>query len=320
MKTKNSLISIIVIILLCSVGTIIIRNYSNCIYDTKIKDWPYNAINFVGVKSLKPTPIKVAIIDTGIDISLPCFKGINIKCINIVDEKGIENQHGNIVSSIICNNDILKLDNIINKTTFYMIKIGSDKDIKLESLIKGIKTAIELKVDIINISLGVYQDNTEMKKFINEALNENIIIVCASGNDSAKQYLYPASYEGVISVSSVDVNNQYLLHNNVNDRITVCAPGEKIPTQIYDNKNKSYIQVYGTSGSAAILTSVVILLKNINPRLDSNDIIDIIKNTSKKLDKEAKDEYYGYGLIDFKKAVLYTKSHILYKMQDIIKF
>jgi len=133
-----------------------------------------------------------------------------------------------------------------------------------------------------------------------------------SGNDATKQYLYPASYKGVISVASVDDQNNYLINHNSNDRILVSAPGYKIPTNIYDLTTEKYLTIDGTSASTAFLTSLIIALKNIDPNLTTNDLLNIIKKTSLDIGDHGKDNDYGYGLINFKGAVIYNRNHIVF--------
>lgn len=297
--------------------TFVFYNYKSQIYHYDDLEYPYDKLNLIGIKNPKTNNMKVAIIDTGIDLHQPCFKNFNIESYQTSHEAKDENNHGTLVIGTICNSRFI--ENIKNKITFYSIDIGNDNNVvSLDSLISGIKKAIELKADIINISLGIYNDVSEIENLIDKAVRNKIIIVCSAGNNATNQYVYPAAYSGVISVSSIDQNNIYMLNNNFNDKITICLPGEKVNTGIYDKKSKSIILGNGTSSSAAMFTSIAIVLKNENPNLDYHTLVEIIKNTAVDLGKKGNDEYYGYGLMNFKDAIMYIKNPILYILSKAI--
>ncbi|MDO7202990.1 S8 family serine peptidase [Paraclostridium bifermentans] len=59
------------------------------------------------------------------------------------------------------------------------------------------------------MSLGGYIDDENLHKAIRKAASNNILVVCAAGNDgdnnsSTNEYSYPAAYSEVISVGAVD--------------------------------------------------------------------------------------------------------------------
>ncbi len=284
-----------------------LSNHKNKMATYKINnlEWPYQNINYCGTK-ISHKRLKIAIIDTGIDKS--AFKALNIKEYNI-DSTKFDNQksmHGTLISSIICNNSLIKDNNLLKTLEFISIKVGDDDNIIINSLVKGINLAVSLNADIVNLSVGTYKNSPDLEKAITGGIKKGVIFVCASGNDATNQYLYPASYNGVISVSSTDANNNYLANNNRNNKIIMAAPGEKIPTYINNKKYQKYLD--GSSPSTAIVTDVIIILKEIKDTLKADDIIDIFKKSCRDLGEKGKDNYYGYGIVDFKTAILYTNN------------
>ena len=282
--------------------------------------WPYNSINYIKLKKQNNKQhIRVAIIDTGIDMSQKCFNGFKINYHDIYNNnQNIEdNIHGTMVTGIICTSRIISDSTLKDYLTLDVIRIGSDKSININSLIDGIKKAIELEDNIINISLGTYKNNIELNKVIQEAIKKDIIIICSSGDDSTRQYLFPASYDGVISVMSTDANNIPLLNNNINDKITICAPGENIPTGIFIDPNKELL-ANGSSSSAALVTSTVIMLKSIDSKLDSEKIRKIMNNTSTIIDGRLQDAPIPLKTLNYNKAALNTKNPFLYYLYNII--
>ncbi|WP_407669145.1 S8 family serine peptidase [Paenibacillus algicola] len=56
---------------------------------------------------------------------------------------------------------------------------------------------------------------------LKKAIDSGIIIITSAGNDMTKQDLYPSVYLGVITVTSLDKENNHLYTNNFNDHLTV---------------------------------------------------------------------------------------------------
>lgn len=260
-------------------------------------NWPYNDMKYFEIKKSKIMSLKIAIIDSGIDITQPCFNGINIVNVDLTKNNNRKDIHGTMIGGIICNSILLHIKNekIMESIKFYSYDVGEDNKIDNELLIRGIENAIEIEADIINLSVGTYNDFEELKSKINEAIKKGIIVVCSAGNDFSNRYLYPASYNEVISVSSIDMGNEFLYSNNINDQIVVCAPGEKIETYISD---------------AAII-------KCVNPQISNYEFLDMLKANSIDLGKKGKDSYYGYGLINFKNMYL-SSNNFFYRYYNKI--
>ncbi len=127
---------------------------------------------------------------------------------------------------------------------------------------------------------------------INMLADMGIIIVAAAGNGNigtscnVNQYAYPASYENVISVSSVGEDNRHLdmytqgSHTH-NDKVSLCAPGYSV---LSTAPNSQYARSTGTSLASPIVAGTVALLLNINPCLDHDDILQILEDSADPID------------------------------------
>lgn len=260
------------------------NRYKDTFYNSDSNLFPYNQISYVNLNDnyTNIAKLNIAILDTGFDKTQTYSRYQNVHYDNITNSQDNYNDvHGSAITDIILNSEITK--NLFKCLNFYIIRVGSDKDINVNDLTKGVEMAIDLKADIINISLGTYEDNKLLKESITKALSKNIVVVCSAGNDYTKKYLYPASYEGVISVSSVDNNGIALLNNNFNDRVTLSAPREQIPTHIKD-KNGAEVKETGSSPACALVTDIIIALKSINNKLTSDDIRKVFQLTCSKSD------------------------------------
>ncbi|PMC34129.1 hypothetical protein CJ195_24535 [Bacillus sp. UMB0899] len=196
---------------------------------------------------LKGENVKIAVLDTGIDLEHKDLKVIASQ--NFVDEENLDdpsaadvNGHGTKISGIIgAKENNFGLLGIAPNSDLYVGKVSNDLGYaKSSDLIKGIQWAIEQKVDIINISLEFYEDNPDLHKVIKEAYNNNIIMVASSGNqddpNKERKVAFPAAYEEVISVGMLDEEGKLSENGFEDSKIDVYGPGEDIASTFLDDK------------------------------------------------------------------------------------
>ena len=120
--------------------------------------------------------LKVAIIDSGIDLNNPYFNKYSVKSYTYENEDFIEcfedntmgNPHGTQVASL-----ILKECNHIDLISVKILNENNKSSLK--KLIKAIEFCIEQKVNIINFSLGIVTDRkkcSELEKICEKTKNK----------------------------------------------------------------------------------------------------------------------------------------------------
>jgi len=170
---------------------------------------------------------------------------------------------------------------------------GNTKDI-----IEGIKYAIKMGVDIINLSLAGSGEDQLLREAIQEAVAQGIVVVAAAGN-SGGSVKYPAAFPEVIAVGSINSDNQLSDFSCYGFEMELVAPGEKIiSTSGYMRDNGSlhsgYYNMSGTSMATPYVSGIAALLK----ASGQTDIRNVLKRTAVDLGNEGLDERFGYGLID----------------------
>lgn len=108
---------------------------------------------------------------------------------------------------------ITLLDSIGTNLEFYNMTVLNQKKIgKLSFLKNALRTAIELDVDIINLSLGIENSviDSELESFLKTCDEKKIILVTTSSNLGKNNYLM--SYDNIISIQRKDnVSKSFLL-------------------------------------------------------------------------------------------------------------
>ena len=179
--------------------------------------------------------------------------------------------------------------------------------------------------DIINLSLGGSGNSVMLENAINDARNAGLIIVAAAGNGSSNQPSYPASYDGVISVSAVGFDKALAPYSSYGSSVDVTAPGgdmsvdlngdgfvDGILSTVADDSSGTRKAVYkryqGTSMASPHVAGVIALMKSVYPALTLDDVDSLIVAGQITEDISGdgelnRNDNYGYGLIDALKAV-----------------
>lgn len=215
----------------------------------------------------------VAVIDSGCDINHESLKSNIAGVRNFTDEDGKNPNivtdrvgHGTHVSGIIAANGNNKtIIGVAPRTNLYIYKaIDKSGSGKVSWVVNAVNYAVSQKVDIISMSLGMPNNNPKLEKAIKSAVNNNILVVCAAGNEgdgnyNAFEYSYPAAYVDVISVGAVDRKGIPANFSNSNLVIDLVAPGVDI---VSTYPNNQFASLSGTSMAAPHVTGSLALLKN----------------------------------------------------------
>ncbi|UED82060.1 S8 family serine peptidase [Lysinibacillus sp. CD3-6] len=246
-------------------------------------------------------PVKIAILDSGInkehsdlqDVDFIEYNAISKKKEKVHDDYG----HGTAIAGIIAAKGG-KVKGILANPIIYDVKvINENGEAKLDTVIEGINWSIKNEVDIINISFGFINDRKDLKIAIEEAIKSGIIIIAAAGNTMGISVDYPAKYDGVLSIASLDENLKIDSYSAI-DKVDYSAPGVDI---LSTNKDGDYELFSGTSFATAYATGIIAsILKQENIE-EKKDLLDVIGNYIVNI---GNDKGYGKGLLTLNKNIL----------------
>ena len=147
-------------------------------------------------------------------------------------------------------------------------------------------------------------------------------MVAAAGNNGKNELFYPASYNGVISVSAVDMLGQRAPYSNFSSRVDVAAPGGDMSADLDTNNfpdgvlslvgNDStgtlkydYWFMNGTSMASPHMAGVVALMRAVCPTMTPAQLDTLLSGgtITSDLGAAGRDDVFGYGLIDAFAAV-----------------
>ncbi len=247
--------------------------------------------------------VRVAVIDSGItlhdDLANIIERKNYIESDTSVDDSA---NHGTIVAGIIsASDDNTGILGVAPGALLISLKCFSSQKTNYSYIVKAIYDAVDVyDCDVINLSLGISSDKADFKSAVEYALSKGVTVTAACGNGANGDYFYPASYDGVFSVSAVDKNGTVSSKTQHNDQVTLAAPGMSIYSTTsngsYGSKSGSSFAVPFVSGAAAVLLSL-------DRSLTPEKIYNILTETAVDAGNPGYDEYYGYGILNLGNAV-----------------
>jgi len=204
------------------------------------------------------------------------------------DNKG----HGtHIAGTIAASDNTIGIVGIAPKAETYIVRVFdddrnfygfSDGTAYSTDLIAAATICKEWGADVINASLGGTSYNRVEEDFFKSLYHDHgILTVAASGNGGDDQNVYPAAYEGVLSVGAVDESLDMAAFSTFDPSTTdVLAPGVDILSTFKDN---IYATFSGTSMAAPHATgALALMLSYINAariNIGRQDIFKVLKHT-----------------------------------------
>lgn len=198
----------------------------------------------------KREPIKIAVLDSGIDYKLPDLAHHVLSSIDL-SRGGTghwdHNGHGTHVSGII-------VRNAPQDVGLYNMKIAEDSGILWASrLVQGIELAVSLKVDIINMSCVTPSGTRELEKAVKEAKSAGVLMIAASGNLNKGNRLYPGCYPEVLGVGATYYDGKIWELTNLAPWVDLLAPGVDV-TSLAPREGTA--KKSGTSMAAAFISGI----------------------------------------------------------------
>ena len=176
------------------------------------------------------------------------------------------------------------------------LKITDGQTVKISALCRAIYGAVDdFSCDVLNLSLGVTTDYRSLKEAVSYAEEHGVVVVSAVGNGGGRARYYPALYDTVIGVGSVDSSGMIYYRSNHNEGVYVTAPGVDVRTT---TSSGGYTTSTGTSFAVPQVTAAAAVLRGIDDRLTPKQIRELIAETADDRGAEGYDEYYGHGVLN----------------------
>lgn len=264
----------------------------------------------------KGAGVTVAVIDTGVDGSVPDLTGVVIGGTDVsgvgspdgqtpvgTDDKG----HGTMVASMLAGHGhgsgagvlgVAPQAKILSVSVGFGVgSIDSDAQIA-----QGVRWAVDHGANIINMSLtrNTLDWPPSWDDAFLYAMEHNVIIVAAAGNrgSGTTEVGAPATMPGVVVVAGVDRNgNASFDASSQGITLSVAAPSEDL---VGAAPGGAYFSWAGTSGAAPLVAGLLALIAASHPGLSAGNIINRLTATATPKGSQIA---YGSGLFNAAAAV-----------------
>ncbi len=249
--------------------------------------------------------VKVAVVDTGIDLSHPDLSA-NIKggynAINPSKSAKDDNGHGtHVAGTIAAIDNEIGVIGVAPQADLYAVKVLDRRGSGwVSDIIEGLDWAVANDIDVINMSLGLSSDLAAFAAAIDRVDAAGIVQVAAAGNDSGGPVIYPAAYPQVIAVSAVDAADGLAYFSSVGPEVDLAAPGVAIPSTY---KGGSYRDFSGTSMASPHVAGSAALVLSARGPLTPAQVKTWLTSTADSLAGLTAAEQ-GSGLVDAEEAAL----------------
>lgn len=262
-------------------------------------------------------PVRVAVIDSGIDAGHPELAGKIVAAKSFVggsarqDEQG----HGTFVAGLIAAavNNAEGIAGLAPSAELLVAKVvTADRNISVEAEAKAIRWAVDNGAQVINMSLGGVRDPLDSDRdtfsplesaAIAYAVSKGVVVVAAVGNSDQAPEIpwryasYPAALPHVLGVSALARDGQAPVFSN-RDAIynDIAAPGEEILSTLpraltaqspacleqgYSSCGpEEYRQAEGTSFAAPQVSAAAAMLLAVRPSLRPEQVTALLERSA----------------------------------------
>jgi hypothetical protein len=269
--------------------------------------------------------VKVAVVDTGINASLPEFAGrIDPASQDVAANRGIvDNQgHGSMVSGIIAaNRDGLYMQGVAYQATILSLNVGDPAGCKPGTSDCFFDSALPVAIDlartngakIINMSFGDEEGMpAETFDAVRRAVEAGIIVVMSAGNSGTAQ---PNSF-ALKNVQDAGSTGLFIIAGSMDANRVISSFSDRAGTGIGANHYLTalgrgnatvnhlgaHVNVNGTSFSAPTIVGAAALLAGAFPNLTGAQIVELLLKTADDAGAPGTDPIYGRGILNIDRA------------------
>ncbi len=176
-------------------------------------------------------PVRVAVLDTGLDFSHPDLPAPVLSQSFVAGETIDDGyQHGSHVSgTILAVNNSIGVVGVAPQASLMTGKVLDNQGVGAWSdVAAGVSWAVANGAKVINMSLGGTGGSIALHQACDAALGAGVLVVAAAGNDGDTTIEYPGGYPSVMAVAAVDQNRARAYFSNQGPHVSVAAPGVSV--------------------------------------------------------------------------------------------
>lgn len=261
--------------------------------------------------------VTVAVVDSGVDADHPqlqgkVFPGADFFLVGDLPGNFDCVSHGTAAASIIAASPVTGVGfrGVAPDARILPVRItdrelndsGAATPINPGVVADGIRYAADSGAKVINLSLSGYGDFPAIRDAVAYARSRDVLLVAAVGNrdDQGAVPSFPASYDGVLGVGSVNIEGVRAQGSQVGPYVDLVAPGQDV---VAASRVAGHHYWAGTSFAAPFVSGVAALVRAAHPNLTAQQVADRLVATADPAPGGKNSLEYGAGIVDPYRAV-----------------
>lgn len=263
-------------------------------------------VSHAWLQTMGKESVLLAVVDSGVNAQHPDLQGrvhAGYDFVNEDADAADDHGHGTHIAGILAanaNNNI-GIAGVCPQCTILPVKVLNRQNSGTwADVTAGVLYAVDAGAQVINLSLGGYNDTQVMRDAVAYATSKGVLVVAAAGNGKTDAPNYPAAIPQVLSVAATRSDDTRWSLSNYGEWVDIAAPGYTIFSTHSDlnNDRQGYAYMTGTSMATPHVAGLAGLLLSQNPAWSPDDLIQIITSTAKDLGQAGKDVEFGFGRVD----------------------
>lgn len=246
------------------------------------------AWRLAGQRPTSQRPVRVAILDSGVDLHHPGLSGLLGPGMNLLspgDPPADDHGHGTHVAGIIASAsgawwaEVQRPPGLVIHPVKIFDRTGFGR---IGDIVRGLQWCVEQQIEIVNLSFGTdLKTSRALERAIQDLSNRGILLVGAAGNDGRRDEVdFPGRYPEVLAVAATTRTDRLAAFSSSGPEVDAVAPGAGVLSLA---PGGGYIRMSGTSMAAPHVTAAAALLLGLEPNLTDLAIRRRIRETAEWL-------------------------------------
>lgn len=289
------------------------------------QQWGLRSIRWFDTEPLPDASgVKVAVLDTGVDMNHPDLKNVVQTYIHEGAAADDVVGHGTHVAGVIS----AEMNNKVGITGVCQCDLSvwkifddepdpDDGEYYVDDVMyqRALNAARNSGMRVVNLSIGGTFRNPTEEFLFRRLVNAGVTVVAAMGNEfqEGNPVEFPGAFPGVIAVGAVGKTNRRAAFSNTGKHIAIVAPGIKVlstlplaPSAARDAGETGFAFWDGTSMATPHVAAAAALVLARYPDLSPRGVFERLTSTAVKVSAMGGKKFtneYGHGLLDVRSAV-----------------
>ncbi|WP_405794179.1 S8 family serine peptidase [Streptomyces sp. NBC_01506] len=280
--------------------------------DTQSKQWYLDAMRAEEIwKSTTGEGIKIALIDTGVNVSIPSLKGQVLKGLDATETDGTTDDydgHGTTLAELMVGTGAGGgLKGLAPGAKIIPMRMANEEfekkhESKTFDNANAIREAADSDAEIISMSFTGEFLSSQENEAVKYAHGKGKLLFAGVGNTGNKDNKpgYPANYPEVVGVAASDRDGQVADYSQHGDFVDIAAPANDIPRWCDETFTKYCDGDGGTSTATALASASAALIWSANPDWTANQVLRVMFESAGRGDDwkpGTVSNYLGHGIV-----------------------